>query len=139
MPKEPFSNIFLRFLIESYLELLLVSLINIEYFASIGLIFTNISDTFAFVLGTINGVFAIGLPLFVVMKVALKIDILEMKIMDPSDYVEIADRKMNKNYGTLFDGLKEHCNLSLNHHYIYLMRRLVFVLTALYMDKYTFF
>lgn len=123
---------------ESYLELFLVSLINAEYFSKIDIIFTNLSDAFAFLLAVINTIFVFSLPLLIASLAALKIDILERKEMDDEDLEELgmAERLITKYYGTLFGELKEDSNLALNHNYIYVLRRLLFVLLAFYLDDY---
>lgn len=140
------NAILTRFILEGFVELFLSSLINLELIAQVDLIYLNTGDMINFLLSIAYFLYIVFLPLIISSVISTKIGFMEAKLEDPpahikdvGTYIEqlvLAEKSFDKKWDCLYDSMRQESNFAMKYYYVYVLRRMIFIMIAYYLNSY---
>lgn len=113
-----FFNTILRFLMECYLELSISSMVQVR-----SINWNNESNTFAIAFAIFIFVLIIAYPFFTI-------------IFLTRNFKKLEDHAFEQTYGSLFENIKVKFQMNIYFSFLFLFRRLIFCLAAVFFEDY---
>ena len=125
-----------RFLLEGYIDLFACSLLNAELFLKMDVIFTNFSDTLAYLFAIVFLVLVVYLPIKIANIVARKVQLREAAVFEEDSvqayYIAKDEKELNRKWSVFYENYKDYCNWSMLTTVVYVIRRMLLVMMALF-------
>ena len=118
----------------------------LELIAQVDLIYLNTGDMMNFLLSNAYFLYIIFLPLIISSVISTKIGFMETKLEDPPadiedvgayiEQLELAEKSFDKKWDCLYDSMRQESNFAMKYYYVYVLRRMIFVMIAYYLNSY---
>jgi hypothetical protein len=138
---ENLNAVLMRSIMQSYVEMLISSLITVTLTPSFLLIIYSKSDAFCYFSGTFFFFYIILLPMFIQSKLELKFFYIEVKNCNiiSKEYIQTQmyrEKLYDEKWGAFYEGLNEKHRFGMMYNYFFILRRQFFVFTAFYWYDY---
>mmetsp|Transcript_19666 Transcript_19666/g.30381 ORF Transcript_19666/g.30381 Transcript_19666/m.30381 type:complete len:228 (+) Transcript_19666:5547-6230(+) len=139
-----FTSVVFRFLLEGYIEILMSGILSFELLSKVDLVFRNFSDFLTFTVGLLFFVVILYLPVVIAKVLQKKIYFLE-RIQGQKESVEQLyelakeERQHDQKWDVFYHGIKMVNNFDMHYYLVYVLRRMVFILNAYYMQDWIAF
>ena len=99
-----------------------------------------------FLLSIAYFLYVVFLPLIISSVISTKIGFMEAKLEDPPAHIEdvgsyieqlvLTEKSFDKKWDCLYESMRQESNFAMKYYYVYVLRRMIFVMIAYYLNSY---